>query len=96
MEVLAVCVGIERTIVRIQALAATHGDLAKGLSELEERTETLAMLHDTFSRNARNQLTQVFNALRELMTPPAPPERPIGFINPKDKGSKKALAKRKV
>jgi hypothetical protein len=33
---------------------------------------------------------QVFDALRELMTPPDPPKRPIGFISPEDKGSKKA------
>ena len=28
----------------------------------------LAMSHDTFSHNTRNQLKQVFDALRELMT----------------------------
>jgi hypothetical protein len=31
----------------------------------------------------------VFDALRELMTPPDPPKRPIGFVMPEDKGSKK-------
>jgi hypothetical protein len=46
------------------------------------------------SRNTRNQLKQVFDALRELMTPPDPPKRPIGFISPEDK-SKKAKARRK-
>jgi hypothetical protein len=45
------------------------------------------MNHDTFSRNTRNQLKQVFDALRQLMTSPDPPKRPIGFINPEDKGS---------
>ena len=63
-------------------------DLAKRLAELEDKTEALAMNHDTFSRNARNQFKQVFEALRELMTPPDPPKRPIGFINPEDKGKK--------
>ena len=29
--------------------------------------------------------------MRELMTPPDPPKRPIGFINPEDKGSSKKL-----
>lgn len=48
------------------------------------------MSHDTFSHNTRAQLKKVFDALRELMTPPDPPKRPIGFINPEDKGSKKA------
>lgn len=79
---------IMRTFVRVRALAATHGDLAKRLAELEEKTEALAMSHDTFSRNTRNQLKQVFDALRELMTPHEPHKRPIGFVTPEDKGKK--------
>ena len=87
----AIVVNIEimRTFVRVRALAATHGNLARRLAELEDKTEALAMNHDTFSRNTRNQLKQVFDALRELMTPPDPPKRPIGFVTPEDKGSKK-------
>ena len=83
----AVAVNIEimRTFVRVRALAATHGDLAQRLAELEDKTEALAMSHDTFSRNTRAQLKQVFDALRELMTPPDPPKRPIGFVTPKEK-----------
>ncbi len=92
---IAVNIEIMRTFVRVRALAATHGDLAKRLAELEEKTEALAMNHDTFSRNTRNQLKQVFDALRELMTPPDPPKRPIGFINPEDKASKKTSARSK-
>ena len=41
--------------------------------ELEDRAEALALNHDTFSRNTRTQLKQVLDALRERMTPPAPP-----------------------
>lgn len=74
---------------RMRELAATHGDLAKRLAELEDKTEALAMNHDTFSRNTRNKLREVFDALHQLMTPPDPPKRPIGFINPEDKGNKK-------
>ena len=88
----AVAVNIEimRTFVQVRQLAATHGDLALRLAELEDKTEALALNHDTFSRNTRNQLKQVFDALRELMTPPEPPpppKRSIGFITPEDKGS---------
>jgi hypothetical protein len=83
-----VSVYVVRAFVRLRELAATHGELAKRLDELEQKTEALAMNHDTFSRNTRNQLKQVFDALRELMTPPDPPKRPIGFINPEDKGKK--------
>ena len=82
---IAVNIEIMRTFVRVRALAATHGDLAKRLAELEDKTEALAMNHDTFSRNTRNQLREVFDALRELMTPPDPPKRPIGFITHEDK-----------
>jgi hypothetical protein len=39
-----------------------------------------------FSRNIRNQLKQVFDALRKLMTPPEPHKWPIGFVTPEDKG----------
>lgn len=85
---IAVNIEIMRTFVRVRALAATHADLAKRLGELEVTTEALAMQHDTFSRNTRNQLKQVFDALRELMTPPDPPKRPIGFVTPADKGKK--------
>jgi ORF6N domain len=81
-----VSVYVVRAFVRLRELAATHGDLAKRLDELEQKTEALAMQHDTFSRNTRNQLKQVFDALRELMTPPDPPKRPIGFVTPKDEG----------
>ena len=62
---------VVRAFVRMRELAVTHGDLAKQLAELEEKTEALAMNHDTFSRNTRAQLKQVFDALRELITPPA-------------------------
>jgi hypothetical protein len=36
-----------------------------------------------------NHLEQLFEARRELMTPPDPPERPIGFVTPEDKGGSK-------
>lgn len=94
----AVAVNIEimRTFVRVRELASTHQDLAKRLTELELKTESLALSHDTFSRNTRNQLRQVFDAIRDLMTPPAVPARPIGFVAPQDKskGGKAARAKK--
>ena len=89
-----VSVYMVRTFVRLRELAVTHGDLAKRLSELEDKTEALAMQHDTFSRNTRAQLKQVFDAIRALMTPPDPPKRPIGFVTPEDKGKKTSSKKR--
>ena len=93
---IAVNIEIMRTFVRVRALAATHGDLAKRLAELEEKTEALGLRHDSFSRNTRNQLKQVFDALHELMTPPDPPKRPIGFIQAEEKGKKTSGTRRKA
>lgn len=87
---IAINIEIMRTFVKVRALATTHQDLAKRLGELEEKTESLSMQHDTFSRNTRAQLKQIFDALRELMTPPEPPKRPIGFVQPEDKKNKPA------
>ena len=79
---------VVRAFVRMRELAAVHGDLAKRLDELERNTEGLALTQDAFSRNTRIQIKQLFDALRELMTPPDPPKRPIGFVTPEDKGKK--------
>ena len=79
---IGVNIEIMRTFVRVRELSATHSELANRLSELEEKTESISMQHDNFSRNTRNQLKQVFDALRELMTAPEAPKRPIGFITP--------------
>ena len=83
-----VSVYVVRAFVKLRELVGSHRELARRLDELEQKTEALAMNHDTFSRNTRAQLKQVFDALRELMTPPDPPKRPIGFINLEDKGKK--------
>ena len=93
---IAINIEIMRAFVQVRAMAATHQDLAKQLAELQDKTESLAMSHDTFSRNTRAQLKQVFDALRELMTPPEPPKRPIGFITHEDKPSKPSSTKAKA
>lgn len=91
---IAVNIEIMRTFVKVRQLATTHGDLAKRLAELEDKTEILALQHDTLSRNTRAQLKQIFDAIRELMTPTEPPKRPIGFVTPDDKGKKTAARRR--
>ncbi len=85
-----ISVYVLRAFLRLSELAATLRDLAQRLDELEHKTEALAMSHDTFSRNTRNSLNQMFDALRELMTPPEPAKRPIGFVTHEDKAAKKA------
>jgi hypothetical protein len=39
-----------RTFVKVRQLAATHGDLARRLAELEDKTEALAMRPRTRAR----------------------------------------------
>ena len=84
-----VSVYVVRAFVQLRELSLSHRDLAKRLDALEEKTEALAMRHDSFSRNTRIQLKQVFDALRDLMTPPDPPKRPIGFVTHEDRGKKR-------
>lgn len=76
---------VVRAFVRLREMALDHRDLAKRLDALEEKAELLDMRHDSFSRNTRSQLKQVFDALRVLMTPPDAPRRPIGFATPEDR-----------
>lgn len=82
---------VVRAFVQLRQASAVHADLAKRLTELEWTTERLELSHDTFSRNTRNQLRQVFEALRELadkvapVEPPQAPKRPIGFVTQEEK-----------
>jgi hypothetical protein len=76
--------------VQLRQSLAANADIAQRLAELETKTETLEMSHDTFSRNTRLQLRQLLDAVRELTAPPEPPKRPIGFLRHEDKGASKA------
>jgi hypothetical protein len=63
----AVKVNIEimRAFVRLRRMLSTHEDLARKLASLERKYDT--------------QFKVVFDAIRELMKPPDPPKRQIGF-----------------
>jgi hypothetical protein len=63
----AVLVNIEimRAFVRLRSLLSAHADLARRLDELEQRYD--------------KQFRAVFDAIRQLMLPPAPPRKQIGF-----------------
>jgi hypothetical protein len=76
---------VVRAFVHLRQAAGIHADLAKRLTELEQKTERAEMRHDSFSRTTRTQLKEVFDALRQLMVPPDPPKRPIGFVTPQYK-----------
>ncbi len=82
---IAVNIEIMRTFVRVRALAATHGNLAKRLADLEEKTEALALSHDSFSRETRQQLKQVFDALaHQPGLAVAPPVGDARVVAPQD------------
>ena len=88
-QAVQVNIAIMRAFVKMRELAMTHNDLAKQLNALEEKTELMSLQHDSFERNTRVQLKQVFDAIRELMTPPEPQKkRPIGFITGEEKPKK--------
>ena len=80
---------VVRAFVKLREAAIEHRDLSRRLDVLEEKTEALAMDHESFSRNTRVQLRQLLDALRELTTHPDPPKRSIGFVPPEDKGETK-------
>jgi hypothetical protein len=80
-----VAIYVVRAFVQLRQLSATQQDLHQRLATLEEQTQGIASAHDSFSRNTRIQLKQLFDALRELATPPDPPKRPIGFVNSENK-----------
>jgi hypothetical protein len=63
----AVLVNIEimRAFVKLRRLLATHVELARKLDALEKKYDA--------------QFRVVFDAIRELMRPPEPKKRPIGF-----------------
>jgi hypothetical protein len=64
----AVQVNIEimRAFVRLREIMLTHKDLARKLEALEKKYDA--------------QFKVVFDAIRQLMTPPGPKKRKIGFL----------------
>jgi len=69
----AVKVNIEimRAFVRLRQILASNKELAKRLDELEKKYD--------------GQLKVVFDAIRQLMTPPEPKRRHIGFLREEEK-----------
>ena len=58
-------IAIMRAFVKLREMIASHKDLAKRLDELERKYDS--------------QFKIVFDAIRQLMTPPEPKKRKIGF-----------------
>lgn len=58
-------IAIMRAFVQLRRLLETHEDLARKLAELEKKYDA--------------QFRAVFDAIRQLMAPPVPPRKQIGF-----------------
>ena len=58
-------IAIMRAFVKLREMIASHKDLAKQLNALEKKYDA--------------QFKVVFDAIRELMTPPDKPRRRIGY-----------------
>src|SRR5215467_4488372 len=58
-------IAIMRTFVRLRQIAITHKDLAERIIAMEKKYD--------------QQFSVVFEALRQLLEPPVPPKRRIGF-----------------
>jgi hypothetical protein len=58
-------IAIMRAFVRLREMLLTNADLARKLAELERKYDS--------------QFKAVFDAIRQLMTPPQPPRPEIGF-----------------
>ena len=66
----AIKVNIEimRAFIRLRQLLGTHKELARKLSELEQHL-----------RHHDEQIQAIFDAIRQLMAPPAAAQKKIGF-----------------
>ncbi len=62
---IAVNIAIMRTFARLRHILASHEELARKLDDLEQKYD--------------KQFRVIFDALRELMNPPVPPRKQIGF-----------------
>ena len=61
-------IAIMRAFVQLRKMIASNNKLARKLAELEQHLES----HD-------EQIQAIFEAIRQLMTPPAKPRKKIGF-----------------
>ena len=69
---IAVNIEIMRAFVRMREMLASNHELAKRIDQLEARIGKKLATHD-------EAITAILSAIRELMHPPVPKRRPIGF-----------------
>ena len=75
-----VSVYVVRAFIQLRDLLSSNKELAQRFADLERRLERKLSTHD-------QAIAGILDAIRQLMTPPDPPKRPIGFIHPTQKKS---------
>ena len=63
---------VVRAFVRLREALTANRELARRLNELEARLNTKLAVHD-------EAIAVILSAIRQLMSPPTPKKRPIGF-----------------
>jgi hypothetical protein len=76
-----VSVYVVRAFVKLRDLLTGNKELARQLKDLERRLERKLAAHD-------DAIAEILDAIRELMNPPEPPKRPIGFVTLTEKKSR--------
>ena len=69
-----ISINIIKAFVKLREMLSTHKELAHKLAQLERKIEK----HD-------DEIKLVFDAIRQLMTPPEPKRKRIGFLQEKEK-----------
>lgn len=74
---IAMNIEIMRAFVGLRRVATSYAALQQRLEDLEHEVVGRLDQHD-------EQLDQIFKALHQLIAPPLPPKRPVGFRIPED------------
>ena len=80
-----ISVHIVRAFVDLRATLATNREMAAKLYQLERKVSK----HD-------RAIAELIDSMRQLLAPPEPPKRPIGFVTQHEKKSPKAARKGKA
>ncbi len=80
-----VSVFVVRAFVQLREVLASNKELAHRLDDLERNIEQKLQSHD-------QAIAGLITTIRQLMSPPVTPKRPIGFVTPEEKqGRTKAI-----
>ena len=71
-EAVEMSVYVVRAFVQLRAVLSSNRELAQRFSQLEQRLDAKLTEHDEV-------IAAILSAIRQLMNPPAPPRRGIGF-----------------